>query len=333
MSGGAAMDDGEPPEFEMPPGHHLSFGTKLRAKWEGYDDPVEYYLLQLEIDAYADWLRKMRVWLARPVEPELGELDLDDEIGRWPPERIRLYDKLFDHGIMIPGGHEYALELAKPLALDETLSCVEIGAKLGGVARVLADRLGVWVTAYEQDGELALLGMERSVQAGAQKKVPVQRFDPMAPELRKSYFNVVYSFGELYKIPEKDSFLGALAETLREQGQLLLTDYVLTRDLDEKEMANWSRLEDEDLFPWTAQEYKSRLGQLKFDIRIAKDESETHLKHVKMAWMTMLSGIQKDGLDPDLMDYLVPEMEMWMNRVKMLENGSLAFYRFYATIN
>tara|TARA_R110000737_G_scaffold58414_3_gene84562 strand:- start:694 stop:1725 length:1032 start_codon:yes stop_codon:yes gene_type:complete len=325
-------EDDNASEFQMPPGHHLSFGIRMRAKWEGYDDPVEYYLLQLEIDAYADWLRKMRVFLARPVEPELGELDLDDEIGRWPPERIRLYDKLFDHGIMIPGGHEYALELAKPLALDETLSCLEIGAKLGGVARILADRLGVWVTAYEQDGELALLGMERSVQAGVQKKVPVQVFDPRAPELRKAYFNVVYSYGELFKIPEKDAFLPAIADTLRDHGQILLTDYVLTRDLDEAELGKWAKLEGEELFPWTAQEYKEKLGALKFDIRIAKDESETHLAHIKMAWMTLLSDIQKSGLDPDVMDYMVSEMEMWMNRVKMLENGSLAFYRFYATI-
>ncbi|MHC8493284.1 class I SAM-dependent methyltransferase [Thalassospira sp. SM2505] len=326
-------DDAAVSEFEMPPGHHLGFGTRLRAKWEGYDDPVEYYLLQLEIDVYAEWLRKMRVWLSRPVEPELAELDLDEEIGRWPPERIKLYDKLFDHGIMIPGGHEYALELAKPLALDETLSCLEIGARLGGVARLLADRLGVWVTAFEQDGELALLGMDRSVHAGVQKRVPVQTFDPAEPELRKGYFNVVYSFGELFKVPGKEAFLGEVAETLREQGQILFTDYVLTRDLDDNALAQWAKLEGDELYPWTAQEYKSRLGQLKFDIRIAKDESETHLVHIKKAWMTMLSDIQKSGLDPDVMDYIVPEMEMWMNRVKMLENGSLAFYRFYATIN
>ncbi|MEQ9346387.1 MAG: phosphoethanolamine methyltransferase [Thalassospira sp.] len=333
MSEEDGLSGGEASEFEMPPGHHLGFGTRMRAKWEGYDDPVEYYLLQLEIDVYADWLRKMRMYMARPVEPELEDLDLDEEIGRWPPERIRLYDKLFDRGIMIPGGHEYALELAKPLALDETLSCLEIGAKLGGVARILADRLGVWVTAFEQDGELALLGMERSVQTGVQKKVPVQTFDPLQPELRKGYFNVVYSFGELFKIPEKTTFLESLTGTLREHGQILLTDYVLTRDLDDADLAKWSKLEDDELFPWTAQEYKSRLGALKCDIRIAKDESETHLKHVKTAWMTMLSDIQKSGLDPDVMDYLVPEMEMWMNRVKMLENGTLAFYRFYATIN
>ena len=48
--------------------------------------------------------------------------------------------------------------------------------------------------------------------------------------------------------------------------------------------------------------------------------------------MAMLADIQNSGLDPDVLAYLVPEMEMWMNRVKMLENGTLAFYRFYATI-
>lgn len=333
VPGDGATDTDGISQFAMPPGHHLGLGTRLRAKWEGYDDPVEYYLLQLEIDAYADWLRKMRLFMARPVEPELGELDLDEEIGRWPPERIKLYDKLFDHGIMIPGGHEYALELAKPLALDETMSCLEIGAKLGGVARILADRLGVWVTAYEYDGELALLGMERSVRAGAQKKVPVQSFDPAKPDLRKSYFNVVYSFGELFRIPDKEILFAAVSKTLRAPGQLLVTDYVLTRDLEDAELERWSKLEGETLIPWTAQEYKSKLGALKFDIRIAKDETETHLVHIKKSWMTMLSDIQNSGLDPDVMDYLVPEMELWMNRVKMLENGSLAFYRFYATIN
>ncbi|MCC9622630.1 methyltransferase domain-containing protein [Thalassospira sp. MA62] len=327
------FDEGNRREFEMPPGHHLDLATRIRAKWEGYDDPVEYYLLQLEIDAYKDWLRKMRLFLARPVEPELSELELDDEIGRWPPDRIRLYDKLFDHGIMIPGGHEYALELAKPLALDETLSCLEIGARLGGVARLLADKLGVWVTALEADSELALLGMDRSVHSGVQKKVPVQSFDPLAPELRKSYFNVVYSFGELYKIPEKKTFLAEVAQTLREHGQILFTDYVLTRDLEPDELADWARLEGEEIYPWTSQEYKSRLSALKFDIRIAKDESETHLHHIKMAWMTLLSEMQKEGADPDMVDFMVPEMEMWMNRVKMLENGVMGFYRFYATIN
>lgn len=319
-------------EFVMPEGHSLSLATKLRARWQGYDNPVEYYLLQKEIDDYRAWLHKMRLFLARPIEPELGELDLDDEIGRWPPERIKLYAKLFDRGIMIPGGHDYALELAKPLALDETLSCLEIGAKLGGVARLLADKLGVWVTAYERDGELALLGMERSVQAGVQKKVPVQVFDPANPDLRKAYFNVVYSFGDLFHIEKKDVLLVSVAETLRDHGQILLTDYVLTSEGHEDEVANWAKYEDFKPFPWTADQYKKVLGKLKFDIRIAKDETDVHVSQIKAAWMAMLADIQNSGLDPDVLTYLVPEMEMWMNRVKMLENGTLAFYRFYATI-
>jgi hypothetical protein len=57
-----------------------------------------------------------------------------------------------------------------------------------------------------------------------------------------------------------------------------------------------------------------------------------HVSQIKAAWMAMLADIQNSGLDPDVLTYLVPEMEMWMNRVKMLENGTLAFYRFYATI-
>ncbi|WP_417815055.1 methyltransferase domain-containing protein [Thalassospira alkalitolerans] len=319
-------------EFVMPDGHSLKLGTKIRAKWQGYDNPVEYYLLQKEIDDYRTWLRKMKIFLARPVEPELGELDLDHEAGRWPPERIKLYAKLFDRGIMIPGGHDYAMELAKPLALDETLSCLEIGGKLGGVARLLADKLSVWVTVYEQDDELALLGMERSVQIGVQKKVPVQTFDPSSPDLRKAYFNVVYSFGDMFRIENKDVLLVALAETLRDHGQILLTDYVLTTDASGDAVEEWAKYEDFKPCPWTADHYKSALGKLKFDIRIAKDETDIHVKQIKSAWKDMLADIQNSGLDLDMMEYLVPEMEMWMNRVKMLESGALAFYRFYATI-
>lgn len=221
----------------------------------GYDNPVEYYLLQKEIDDYRAWLHKMRLFLARPVEPELGELDLDDEIGRWPPERIKLYAKLFDRGIMIPGGHDYALELAKPLALDETLSCLEIGAKLGGVARLLADKLGVWVTAYERDGELALLGMERSVQAGVQKKSrcrPLIRLTPICAKPISTWFIRL----AIFFTSKKDVLLVSVAETLRDHGQILLTDYVLTSEGHEDEVANWAKYEDFKPFPWTADQYK-----------------------------------------------------------------------------
>ncbi len=58
---------GDMAEFVMPEGHSLSLATKLRARWQGYDNPVEYYLLQKEIDDYRAWLHKMRLFLARPI--------------------------------------------------------------------------------------------------------------------------------------------------------------------------------------------------------------------------------------------------------------------------
>ncbi|OSQ38899.1 class I SAM-dependent methyltransferase [Thalassospira mesophila] len=311
----------------------VPFRKRIRARWEGYDDPAEYYLMEQQLAAYRRWLQRMMILAARPREEEPAELDLEEEAGRWPPERLKLYGKLFDRGIMKPGGHEYALELAKPLALDETMSCVEIGARIGGTARVLADKFGVWVTAMEQDGELALLGMERSVAAGSQKKVPVLHYDPLAPEFRKKYFNVVYSFGELFTVDKKDTFLLKMAESLREQGQLLITDYVITAKADESsaDYKAWLAKEDIKPHPWTADRYKDVLGKLRFDIRIAKDETELHVTQIKHAWMVLLSDLQNSGLDPDFAAFLEDDMEMWMRRVKMLENGELAYYRFYAT--
>ncbi|WP_168173665.1 methyltransferase domain-containing protein [Thalassospira sp. TSL5-1] len=311
----------------------VPFRKRLRARWEGYDDPAEYYLFEQQLNDYRRWLQRMLVLASRPIPEDEGELDLDDEVGRWPPERMKLYGKLFDRGIMKPGGHEYALELAKPLALDETMSCIEIGARIGATARILADKFGVWVTAMERDGELALLGMERSVAAGAQKKVPVQQYDPLAPEFRKKYFNVVYSFGEMFTVNKKDTFLLKLTESLREQGQLLITDYVVTGKASESSESyrKWMATEEEKPHPWTADRYKEILGKLRFDIRIAKDETELHVHQIKTAWVTLVSELQTSGLDPDFIAFLEDDMEMWMNRVKMLENGELAYYRFYAT--
>ncbi|MDP2698180.1 cyclopropane-fatty-acyl-phospholipid synthase family protein [Thalassospira sp.] len=311
----------------------VPFKWRLKARWEGYDDPVEYYMLQQELDAYRNWLRKMLVYAARPVEEELPDLDLDDEIGNWPPERLKLYAKLFDRGIMKPGGHDYAMELAKPLALDETMSCLEIGARIGGAARLLADKFGVWVTALEQDGELALIGMDRSVTAGVQKKVPVQKYDPQNPEIRQKYFNVVYSVGEMFLIEKKDTFLLQIAESLREQGQLLLTDYVMTNKSSEQSdlYKNWLAHEEIMPHPWTAERYKDVLQKLKFDIRISKDETALHLSHIKSAWAGLAQEMKGGEIDPDFNTFLEQELEMWMRRVKLLETGELAYYRFYAT--
>jgi hypothetical protein len=102
--------------------------------------------------------------LASAPEPE----------GVWPPARITVAESLWGEGFLFPGGEDETLRLVKPLGLSPKASLLLLGAGSGGPARAIAAKLGVWVTAFEADPDLAVLSMERSTKAGLGRRAQTE---------------------------------------------------------------------------------------------------------------------------------------------------------------
>lgn len=95
---------------------------------------------------------------ARPVAEEPTKTEEQEPLV-WPPERIALTDRLWGEGFATPGGAEYVIDFFQLLDLSEKRGLSNVGAGLGGPARVMTKEKGVWVTGLEALAELVEAGM------------------------------------------------------------------------------------------------------------------------------------------------------------------------------
>src|SRR6185437_11598782 len=142
-------------------------------------------------------LESVRSWLGggSPAPgtgpPFPGEVDDAREMdlpakpeGPRPAARIEVCEQIWGEGFLLPGGGEEVMRLAKPLGLTSAASLLLVGAGSGGAPRVIASQLGVWVSGFESDPDLAALAMERCTRARLGRRATVEMWYPQAPSFR-----------------------------------------------------------------------------------------------------------------------------------------------------
>lgn len=287
----------------------IPFGTRFKAWWNGYD------LVAREIGSDQDAA-------ASPEDTPKLQYEPSDE--RWSLGRIELVQQVWGEGLSGPGGKEHILELVKPLALNPAMSLLELGAGLGGAARVVADHFGAWVTGFEADAQLAEAGMAISTQADFAKKAPIQPFDPENFEAEPKTYDAVFSKEFLFTVQDKDRLFRLLNTILKDQGQILLTDYVLAEPgRSSPALDAWPKSEPIAPSPWALEDYVKAFTDLKLDIRVTEDITEDTRKLITQDWAHYMANVNHDGLDNASISAMVDEAELWTRRVKLLESGDL----------
>lgn len=291
--------------------------TRLKAWWEGYDlSGLGGVSLTGTAGGAAGW--------------KGGAASAEDEAEAWTADPVEIVERLWGRGFHTPGGEDHIPALIKPLALDSTMSVLEIGAGLGGAARLMATHAGAWVTGLEEDPALAAAGMHRSIERGMEKQAAIQVFDPERVAIDKRY-DSVFAKESFFTIKRKNELLEAVTAAIKPGGQLLFTDYVLAHSSTTgADVESWRRGEPMSVHPWTVSQYVERLKRLKFDIRISEDLSDRQRTMILDAWNRMLKELPKGRLSNETRGALLDEAELWLRRVAAIEGGDLRVYRFHA---
>lgn len=292
----------------------IPFGMRLKAWWNGYD------------------VRLIEQPLPEPVIP-VHDVHYERPPLPWETGRIALTQRLWGKGFVSAGGEELVRELVKPCGLSSAMSVLELGAGLGGCARVMAESFGTWVTALEEDPTLAEAGAAISEAAGLAKRAAVSQADHDKLSLKPRGYDVVFAKDCFYRLADKKALLESLVPALKPQGQLVFTDYVLAPQPPQGEaLFTWLQREPQTPHPWTLKHWTEALTSHGMEVRVAEDISERWLAVVREPWAALLEEARRGELPEDEAAVLLPEAELWTRRSTAIEAGGLRIYRFYARL-
>jgi SAM-dependent methyltransferase len=305
----------------------VSFGRRFHAWWEGYDLPVEYE----EEEESAEPLL-----LTQPAL-DIGQMKAftDDLHKDWPKSRIEAAEIIWGDDMVVPGGPGYAAELARPFGLGPAVSLLDTSAGLGGGTRMLVSVYGVWVTGLEADADLAEEGNRRSKMheaEGMDRKAPIRIFDPERFELKPRSFDCILGRESYYRVGDKGRLLSALHRGLKDRGQLIFTDILLSGEDRRSELLDaWYEADSMgEARPWTLAKTTRTLESLGFDLRISEDITTVYRGHIMRAWTVLADRLNRGDIPKHLLKPVSEEADRWSRRVAAIDMGDLSVVRFHA---
>ena len=332
MANAAARIDEEEEGAETPA--HYPFRVRLRAWWEG-ENAADVFARK-----YPDGLEKEEDDEESSDKPpplhEPRKVERYNPDKMWVPARIEAAQLVWGKGFVVPGDEAYLFNLVNVANLKPDMSILDLSAGLGGAARLLSERFGLWISAFDISPELAQIGMEQSKMAGMTKKVPVDFFDPAKPEWAEKKFDFIFARESFFQIPKKEGTLLAMAKSLKPEGQCLTTDLVLReKDLKSKAVDEWIASEPQPVHLWTVARYRELFEKLNLPTSLSPhDLTQDYCALIVNAWRKAQAKIangQKSGkFDTETLECLAKEADRWAKRTAALQSGDLQVYRFYS---
>jgi len=302
---------------------------RFKAWWDGYNaDDIARRLAARDRQAVAD---------PGPEVPPVPEPPPPDGPAMpWDSRRMEIAELVWGEGYCGPGGPENVIAMSKLLTLSPEMSMLVIGAELGGPARTLAQNFGVWISAYEGDADLAKAGMALSERKGLAKKAPVIHYDYTTAKPFERRFDRAFAKESLFHVPDLKSVIKRVEESLKDDGLLLITDYMLADEQAafDPEVRRWMAREPVRVHMRTPKEVADILGECGFGVRVNEDQTAHYQHLVRQTWKGagefIKALLQRGEEGRPLIDILLREAELWTERGKLFDSGKIHLQRILA---
>ena len=219
---------------------------------------------------------------------------MQDRPEVWPAERLSVTDALWGDGLK-NSRRRVGNPAPRPAAgLSAASSLLLIGAGSGGAPCCVASHLGVWVTGFETNFDLAALGNERSIRTGLGRRAQIESWDPHAPEFGRSYFHHALALDPL-RDGNHESVLAAATVALKPGGQITVVDNAADTPLDlaDPDVRAWTRRASREPDSVPTQANVTRiLTRLGFDVRIVEDVSHRHVQQALFGWRQVVGDLE-----------------------------------------
>jgi SAM-dependent methyltransferase len=305
----------------------LKLGQKIFAWWEGYDADAMRALMAPPSPVAVEESEEP----TRPIPPGLESLPFDP----WSADRADVAQLIWGKAFCGPGGPDHVISMSKLLALTPEMSIADLGAGLGGPARVLAEHFGVWVTGFETSNYLVNAGNELSYMSGMARKAPIKLLDVDSSEPFERRFDRIYGHGFLSKLRSLSDMTGKISAALKSDGLVLVTDY-FARDkkaLTDPEVISWLAAEPHSPNLHIVEKVLKEFDTHKLMVRVNEPMTDQYSKLATHGWKganaVVAELIEEEGT-AHLVPVLLKEAEIWTRRLKIFASGKVEVRRILA---
>lgn len=294
--------------------------AKFHAWWEGYEyAPIDPGAPAAPPPPKAERPR------ARPT----GKVIVKDA---WPPERVKVAQMVWGDGFSFPGGVEYAVDLARDLALGPATRALDLGCGLGGGTRAIARASGGIVEGWDLSPDLIVEGHGLSIREGLADKAPVDFLDIEKTAFAEKRYGAALIRNMLSLLSDKEAVLRKVAFGLAPGAPLALVEFCLGRADAHGEALDAYRL-GEAMAPrlLTIQDLRLRIEGAGFAVKTAEDHSAAFAKVVLAGWAKIDALVKRGDLDAKEGKALMGEAELWRRRLDAMRGGDLRVARVVAT--
>lgn len=259
-------------------------------------------------------------------------VDLDGfSLEEWTSQRVEILEILWGKGTRLPGDDKLNMELFNQVALDSKSNILDIAVGLGNCARMLTKHTYAHVDVIEAYPDLLPY---------LTKIIRNEQLDPFISVLRGGLVNVqlspvkydlIYGREALFKVKNKQNALEKIVDSLKENGHLIFTDFVLEKDASSyKIFKNWSAREKATVYPVSVATYRKIIESFDMELRPVMDYSSQYIHHVNMGWLRLKEYLENNEFDDAFVDVMAQESDLWLSRVRALRSGKLKLMKFHA---
>ncbi len=296
-----------------------NFGDRLKAWWNGDASPAE--------KAEAQKLAEAKAAARKEV---VEDFPAPSGVAEWTAQRISAIQRLYGEGMDGPACVQRVRHLINPIGLNEEMTVLNVGARLGAACRIIAKETGAWVDGIEWNDELVEEAQRLSAKAGLTKKAVIKNIELEDKEVRDHKRDAILIRQALHRVGDRDRVFKTLSELLKPSSHLLINEFLVKHDKGKDERQEWAALHPEAPRLFTLDEIRDGLTQVGFDVRVAKDETKVYKAMLLNDIRSFGESIPEYPVPRPLQEWVMWEVEYWARTFAALDAGGITLHRIHA---
>lgn len=267
---------------------------------------------------------------AAEVDPQLTtELGTPD-CKHWASPRIMLVQMIFGVGMTTPGDEAAITALGGGLALDQSKTLVDFGARLGGVGFTLARDHRCRLIGLESDAGLILAANNLTERFGIQRLAAVKAMHNGLGQLKPQSVDAVVVKESIFTLPNRAQWFGEAARVLKSEGRLALTDIVTGPNPPGAAVRSWIAQEPQMPRPMRQTDLEKVIGDAGFEIDVSDNVTDSYVAGLTQAFTGYAERIEDGVYDSKWKSWALAEAAFWQARLNAIAEGAIRVHRVLA---